>query len=76
MTDEEEKGRHKVHHPERSTTRARANNLNANATHEKPRPWKTTSFRSEEVAKKPKSYKHPTSNHQTIDCWQFLEKDV
>ena len=68
MIDEEEKGRLKVHYPERNTTRARANNLNANATYEKSRPWKTPSYRSEGVPKEPKCYIHPTSNHQTIDC--------
>ena len=76
IIDEEEKGRYKVHYPERNTTRARANNLNANATYEKPRPWKTPSYRSEGVPKEPKCYIHPSSNHQTVDCWQFLEKDV
>ena len=76
MIDEEEKGRHKVHHFERNTISARANNLNAYVTYEKSRPWKTPSYRSEGVPKEPKCYIHPTSNHQTTDCWQFLEKDV
>ena len=74
MIDEEEKGRHKVHYPERNTTRARANNLSANAIYEKSRPWKTPSYRR--VPKEPKCYIHPASNHQTRDCWQFLEKNV
>ena len=75
MIDEEEKGRHKVHHFERNTTRARANNLNANAIYEKSRPWKTPG-RFEGVPKEPKCYIHPTTNHQKIDCWQFLKKDI
>ena len=75
IIDEEEKGRHKVHHPERNTIRGRPNNLNANATYEKSRPWKTP-YRSEGVPKEPKCYLHSTSNHQTIDCWQCLEKNV
>ena len=75
IIDEEEKGRHKVHHFERNTISARANNLNANAIYEKSRPWKTP-YHSEGVPKEPKCYIHPSSNHQTIDCWQFLEKDV
>ena len=76
IIDEEEKGRHKVHYRERNTNRARASNLNANATYEKSRPWKTPSYRCEGVPKERKCYIHPASNHQTIDCWQFLEKDV
>ena len=57
MIDEEEKGRLKVHHPERNTTRAMANNLNANTAHEKSRPWKTP-YRAEIVPKRPKCYIH------------------
>ena len=76
MIDEEEKGRHKVHYPERNKTRARASNLNANAIYEKLRPWKTPSYGSEGVPKEPKCYIHPTTNHQTIECWQFLKKNV
>ena len=38
--------------------------------------WACSKNQKTKVPKKPKCYIHPTSNHQTIDCWQFLEKDV